>query len=92
MRSLSRRYHRVREGHTSDLHGVKNVMESSLSVEPEAARAAGSERPHSGQGFFNGVLALTSLSVLGSAPGQPPWEPPAGTSEQAVPSLGLWTE
>ena len=43
-------------------------IESSLSVEPEAARAAGPEMPHSSQGFVNGVLALTSFPLLGSAP------------------------
>lgn len=44
-------------------------MESSLTVEPDVARAAGPEMPHSSQGFINGVLALTSLPVLESAPG-----------------------
>lgn len=49
--------------------GSSTCMESSLTVEQEAAQAAGPERRLSSQGFVNGVLALTSLPVLESAPG-----------------------
>lgn len=65
-----------------------------LNVEPEAARPVGSEMPHCSQGFINGVLTLTSLPLPGSTPGckMATLEPPAGTNEQAIPSLGLWTK
>lgn len=48
--------------------GSSMWIESSLSMEWEAARVAGPEMPHSSQGFVNGVLALTSFPLLGNTP------------------------
>lgn len=84
-----------RHMHILDLDGVEYRIGSRLSVEPEAARPAGPKRcltPVQASQMVSWPSAASHCWEVLQRARRLPWEPPAGTSEQAVSSFVLWTE